>query len=304
MRVGLRGAAVVAATVLGGCAVRLEDDAPPVPFIPRKSIDDEALLVDGYRQARALAALAAAVPGSELARTLVAHHERQASVLRGVLTNGGVPGSVVEPSATGSSSPATTPSAPPTTATLAAAEVAALAPEALEQLSNAVAQRPLLTAITAHRASAAALLGATPAWSAHPGLPADAAATALEPSREAGYATEAAAARVASTERAPFLDLLGALQRRMAALRSAAGAQADTGPLAYRLPFGVTTADDARRLVRTVLDGLVARGLDVLPVLPVGSAAVSEVARLQAEAAVLRQRWGGPLTPFPGLVDG
>ncbi len=304
MSLGLGAAAVGAAALLGGCRLRLEDDAPPVPFIPRKSIDDEALLLEGYRQAQALAAMAAAIPGSALARTLAAHHDRQAAVLRTILSNGGVPASVIEPTPTGSPTSSTAGSSAPTIAALAAAEAKALAPDALDQLSQAVAQRPLLTAVTAHRASAAALLGAAPSWPSSPALPSEAAPAALEPTQEAVYATEVAAARVPAADRAPFLELLGILQRRADRLRSAAPAEADGGALAYQLPFPVTSVDDARRLVRSVLDGLVTHGLDPLASLPVGSPAVTEVARLQAEAAVLRQQWGGALTPFPGLVDG
>ncbi|MGV1009008.1 MAG: hypothetical protein ACOYBY_10435 [Dermatophilaceae bacterium] len=308
LRAGLGLAGVGTAALLGGCRLRLEDDAPAVPFVPRKSIDDEALLVEGYRQTRELAALAASVSGSELARSMAAAHDRQAQVLRAILTEGGVPASVIEPPpADTTSSPSTAPSASPpaaTAATLAAAQAAAASPEALGQLAGAVAQRPLLTAVTAHRASAATLLGAGPHWPDGPALPPDAAASALEPTREALYATEVAAARVSTAARAAYLPLLATLQRRAAQLRSAAGAQADDGAVAYRLPFAVTSPDDAHRLVGTALDGLVAHGLDPLSLVPAGSASVAEVARLQAEAAVLRHQWGGPLTAFPGLADG
>lgn len=308
VRAGLGAGGLAAVALLGGCRLRLEDDAPPVPFIPRKSINDEALLIEGYRQARELAALAAAVPGSELAHALAGHHDRQAVVLRGVLSNGGVPSAVVEPTSTATASP--TPATPasastkPSSASLAATESLAVVPAALSQLAGAVANRPLLTAITAHRACAATLLGAPPTWPDRVALPVEVAPAALEPTHEAVYATEVAAARVPPAERSPFLGLLDILHRRAGQLRAAAGAQANGGSLAYRLPFAVATPDDARRLVLTVLDALVARGLDPLGVLPVGAPAVTEVARLQAEAAVLRQQWGGALTPFPGLVDG
>ena len=164
--------------------------------------------------------------------------------------------------------------------------------------------RSLLVAISAQRAAAAALLGAAPSWPPAAVLPVDAAAVALEPTRQATYAVQVAAARTPASGRAPYLDLLGTLQRREAALASAAGTSAGEAPVGYRLPFPVTTPDEARRLTRSVLDALVNRGLDPLALLPVGSEAVTEVVRLQAEAAVLRVPWGAVLTPFPGLVDG
>jgi hypothetical protein len=314
---GLGVAGVVAVGLLGGCRLRLEDDAPSVPFLPRKSIPDEALLIQTHREVRDLAAMAAGVTGLEAARALAVHHERQAQVLRSILTAGGVPASVIDAapqpssadtpaSATGTAVPAPSPTgpAPVLAAALAAAEAQAVTPAALTALAQAEAQRQLLASISAHRAAAASMLGGVLAWPSGAMLPSDAAAAASEPTRQAVYAVQVAAARLPADGRAPYLDLLAALQRRESSVAPGGGPQGGEAPIGYALPFPVTNPDDAGKLVRTVLDALVARGLDPLTLLPAGSPAVAEVVRLQAEAAVLRLPWGGALVPFPGLVDG
>lgn len=316
VRAGLGAAGLAAVGVLGGCRLRLEDDAPSVPFLPRKSIPDEALLIQTHREVRDLAAMAARLAGLEVARALAPQHERQAQVLRSILTAGGVPASVIDaapqPSsgdtsapAEGTPAPTTSPTAPApaTAAELAAAEAEAVNPAALTGLAQAEAQRQLLASISAHRAAAAVMLGGVLAW---PGatLPSEAAAAALEPTRQAGYAVQVAAARLPADGRAPYLDLLGALQRRESAVAQGGSGEGGAVPIGYALPFPVTTPDEARTLVRTVLDALVTRGLDPLALLPAGSPAVAEVVRLQAEAALLRLPWGGALGPFPGLVHG
>ncbi len=300
---------------LGGCRLRLEDDAPSVPFLPRRSMPDEQLLVEQYRQVRALGVLAAAAPRAPLTESLVAAHERQAAALRTVLTDGGVPMSSVEaapsPSLAASPSTGAASTAPkgPSAAkvdplrALAEAESAAVSTESLRRLGQAGPWRSLLTAVATHRAGATTVLGVAIAWPSGSVLPAAVARAGREPAREAVYATEVAAARVSGAGRDRFLALLDRLRRRLAFLQAAAGERdGGSAPLGYRLPFPVTTAEDASRLVRTVLDGLVAHGLDGLAELPTGTD-LAEVVRLHTEASVLRQQWGGPLAPFPGLAE-
>ena len=215
--------------LLGGCRLRLEDDAPAVPFLPRRSIPDEALLLQTHREVRDLAVMAAAVSA---APTLAAQHERQAQVLRSILSTGGVPASVIDatPAPTSTTvSGSAAPTAPATStgvatpAALAAAEAQAVTPAALTALSSAVAQRPLLVAISAQRAAAAALLGAAPSWPSGLALPADAAAGGARTDPPGRIRRPGRRGTHPASGRAPYLDLLGTLQRREAALRLGRG---------------------------------------------------------------------------------
>lgn len=324
LRGALTGTAVVGASMLGGCRVRLEDDAPAVPFLERAAIPDEAVLIQTYRQASALAALAARVP-APLAAEVTPQHQRQATVLLDILTAGGVPRVAIDPvtptpvgtpAAPGLPSTADPPAATPASTTtpsspqppadpaeLAAAELEVLAPAALTALAAALAHRTLFTAVGAHHAATATLLGATPAWPAAPALPAVLAARALDATRAARYAGQVAAARLTGAHHNQALATLTTLDRRIGDLAEAASGVAAPAPLGYRLPFPVATADDAIRLLATALGSLVAGGLQSAADLPVAAPAYPHLVRLHTEAVLLARPWGVALTAFPGLVD-
>jgi len=319
-RAGSLGVGALAGLLLGGCRVRLQDDAPDLPLLQHKSIPDEALLIAGFREAARLQQLAGRVPGAPaLPAELAGIHGAQATVLRAVLTAGGVPDHLV--TGTGATSAPPTPAAsPPAAATqapgpavsapgpatqtdLAGAEQAAVSPAALAQLAGATpANRVLLTAAAAQRGAAAALLGAVPAWPPGAALPPPEAAALLDATRSVVYAFEVVAAQLVADERAPAIQTLAALRARQRELVAAAGTAMTPEPLGYVLPFPVTSPAAARRLATAVLAQLVARGLDPVSRLAAGSSAVVQVVRWQADAQVMLRQWGGPLHPFPGMA--
>lgn len=284
------------AAALAGCGLRLEDDAPTIPFVPRRTIPDEALLIAARRRADALARLAAQVPGAAEA---AARHTRQVDVLDAILHAGGVPADLVVPttSATASgsrasSSAVTTAPAPVTPADLGAREAALPA----DGLTSGTTQRTLLASIAAHDSATAAALGVPVAWPAGDPLPAPAADSLLGSTRAAAYGIEVAAARTPAGARAELLQALAELRGREAAL---AALSTTPAPAGYALPSGLSP----QALVTHVLGVLVDQGLAPLTHVPAGSRAVVEVIRLLADAVALAARHGVPPTPFPGLRE-
>ncbi|MGB7818931.1 MAG: hypothetical protein WBL35_09400, partial [Ornithinibacter sp.] len=81
----------VAAAAVGACGVRLEDDAPRVPLIPRRTpVPAEAELTALTRETDRLAELAGDLPGN-LEADLATIHRRQHAVLRTTLVREQVP---------------------------------------------------------------------------------------------------------------------------------------------------------------------------------------------------------------------
>jgi len=298
---------------LTGCSIRLEDDAPSLPLLQRRSVPDEKALITAFRLAASQAQMAGRVPGAPAVVTqLGGIHQAQATVLHALLAQGGVPDHVIEssaadgtPTSTGSATPQAAVSAPSaaTVEQLAASEATAVAPASLAVLAAVTtANRAVLTAVSAQRAWAADLLGSAVTWpAAHP-LPPAAATGLLDATRSVAYAFEVVAAQLGADARPTALATLTALKARERALGTMAGTSAAPEPLGYALPFAVTTPALARNLAAVVLSQLVARGLDPLPSLPLASTAVSTVVRLQAEAQALAHGWGVSMVPFPGMA--
>jgi len=306
--------AAAATAALAGCSIRLEDDAPSLPLLKRKSMPDEKELIAGFTLATSLTQMAGRIPGAPaLVSQLSGIHDAQAKVLHDLLTRGGVPEHVIESATTtatsGTSSSSRTPtaavSAPPpaTVQALAAAEVTALAPGSLSLVAGATtANRTLLTAIAAQRALAGGLLGSTVTWPATDPLPPAAAGGLLDATRPVAYAFEIIAAQLGADARPVALGTLTTLRARERELVTMAGTSAAPEPLGYALPFAVTTPELARRLAGVVLPELVVRGLDPVSGLPAASSAVTTVVRLQAQAQSLAHQWGVPMVPFPGMA--
>ena len=98
-RAVLRTAALagIAAPLLAACDVRLEDDAPTIPLLQRKSVPDEAVLVDLVRRTAALAQTAGRVANpTDTVGRLASLHQTQTSVVRARLTSAGVPNHVID----------------------------------------------------------------------------------------------------------------------------------------------------------------------------------------------------------------
>jgi len=301
----LRLAAVAAAgPFLAACDIRLEDDAPTLPLLQRKSVPDEAVLVDLVRRTTALAQTAGRIPKpDESVARFATLHQTQADVLRSRLTTAGVPNYVIDGSPESPTTTATAAvSAPPATTPkdLATAE-GALVTAALPALPTVTAaNRAVVASVVAACGAAADQLGAPVAWSAADPLPPAAAVPLLEGTWSAAYAFQVAAAQTGGDLRARASDTHTDLRSRATELGAMAGSSAPTEPLGYALPFPVTTPDAATRLAGEVLTTLVAGGLEPLATLPEGSTATTTLVRLLVGAQGLGRRWGVAPVPFPG----
>ncbi len=302
--------AAAATAALAGCSIRLEDDAPSLPLLQRKSMPDEKELIAGFTLATSLTQMAGRIPGAPaLVSQLSGIHETQAKVLHALLARGGVPDHDIQSTAaTGTATTATATaavSAPPPASVqlLAGTEATAVAPAALAGVAAATAaNRMVLTAIAAQRACAVAVLGTTVAWPTADPLPPAAAAGLLDATRSVAYAFEVVAAQLGADARPAALDTLSQLRARERDLSSMAGESAASVPLGYTLPFAVTTPELARSLAGVVLTQLVAGGLGPVPTLPSTGTALTVLVRLQAEAQSLAHGWGVAMVPFPGMA--
>ncbi len=324
---GLRlGAGAFVAASLAGCGIRLEDDAPRVPGLPRRQpVPGEAFLLTLRQHSTDLAVQARALGGSSkaLPARLAVLHTRQAAVLETELVRLGVPRTVLDApgatatlqtgTATTSATTSTTsgaptgPSAPGATTgpeALAASEAADLGPAAIAALAEVGPQTVSLAgALVAQRAAAATLLGEPASWPEPTWSQPSLAASYLESTRAAAYAFEVVAAQSPKgAQRTLALGTLATLRARGSQQESLAGAAATPPALGYPLPFTVTTPTAARKLAVQVLTDLraaVARDLGSTggEVGPLGA-----VVQWLADTEVLASRWGVALEPFPGLT--
>jgi hypothetical protein len=295
---------VVAGPLLAACDIRLEDDAPTIPGLQRKSVPDEAVLVDLVRRTTALAQTTGRIPepGDSVGR-FATLHQTQADVLRSRLTTAGVPNYVIDGTPETPTTTATAAvSAPPpaTTKDLAAAE-GALVTAVLPALPTVTAaNRAVVASVVAACGAAADQLGAPVAWPAADPLPPAAAAPLLDGTWSAAYAFQVAAAQTGGDLRKRASDTHTDLRSRATELGAMAGTSAPTEPLGYALPFPVTNAEEATRLAGQVLTTLVAGGLAPLTTLPQGSTATTTLVRMLVGAQALGRRWGVAPVPFPG----
>ena len=332
-RAALRlGVGALTAMTLAACGIRLEDDAPHVPLIPtRKPIAGEAFLVGLWRECDSLAAAAAALGGAPkaLPAVLARLHRDQSRVLREELRRLAVPDKVLDqpsPTTTGPSPSATTggptsttsrpasttggPTGAPTGAptagpqSLAALEGAAVGGATFRSLAHAVTPAvPLYGAALAQRAAAATLLGGTVAWADPVWESPSLAASFLESTRAAAYGFQVVAAQSPTgAQRTLAGSTLASLQARALTQESLAGDAAGPPPLAYPLPFMVTTPVAARRLATHLLTELRSAVARQLGSVGASDGPLGSLVQWLAETEVLASRWGIALEPFPGLV--
>jgi hypothetical protein len=305
--------ATVVAPLLVACDIRLEDDAPTLPLLQRKSVPDEAVLVDLVRRTTALAQAAGRVPNpNDAVNRLATVHRTQADVLRSRLTAAGVPNHVIDgttsttspTSGTGTAATAPTAavSAPPSTTPqdVGTAETALVAGVLPALATVTTANRAVVASVVASSGAAAELLGASVPWPAADPLPPAAAVPLLEGTRSAAYAFLVVAAQTAGDQRAGAEGTHTDLMSRAAELAAMAGSSAPVQPLGYALPYPVTAPDVAARLAGQVLTTLVAGGLGPLATLPEGSTATTTLVRLLVGAQRLGRTWGVAPMPFPG----
>ena len=304
-RAVLRTAALagIAAPLLAACDVRLEDDAPTIPLLQRKSVPDEAVLVDLVRRTTALAQAAGRIakPTEAMGR-LSGLHQTQAGVVRARLIAAGVPNYIIDSPATSATTPTVAVSAPPnaTAQDLAAGESALLAAVLPVLPTVTAANRSVVASVVASCGAAVELLGAAVTWPTADPLPPAAAVPLLDGTRSAAYAFQVVAAQTGGNLRAVAVGTHTDLSSRAAELLAMSGSSAPPEPLGYALPFPVTAPNVATRLAGQVLTTLVAGGLGPLATLPEGSSATTTLVRLLVGAQRLGRGWGVAPVPFPG----
>lgn len=319
--------AVVGAVVLpaSACGIRLEDDAPRVPFVPtRTPVPAEPELVALTRETAALAETAAEVSGS-LAADLETIHRRQHAVLRTTLVRQQVPAEdldapapatatatptpTITATATGSGTPSPSggASASPSTTTVQAGRAGLAEAEAASAAAAGTYAgvgtdlRATVSALHAQRYAAATLLtGREPTVPRDPVSGSHVSALASQTSG-AIFLMEVVAARSDGKQRARADATLEAL-RDLRTDQLAGGARVDEA-LGHPLPFPVEDAADAERLAREVLTTLRAGyGEHLEPLVTAeGALGLAAITRWLGTVEVQAHRWGVPLMPFPGL---
>lgn len=293
---------------LGGCGIRLEDDAPRIPLLPtRTPLPAEDLLVALARECAVLAARAEG-SASPLARTLGPLHRRQHTVLRTALVGAGVRAEVVDspgPSATPApTSTTTTPPPSPVTAAALGATEAASAARAAQFAAVAMPLRAPVAALHAQRwAAATVLTGRAPSAPAAGTDPVDGRAVGdlADATASAVYLLEVATARSTGAQRTRGTATLTALRAVLAEQR--ASGDAPEPSLGHPLPFPVATPADAVRLARAALTGLrTDHGRALADLAALGAPGLVAATRWQGTVEAEASRWGAALTPFPGLA--
>lgn len=301
---------------LTGCGVRLEEDAPNIPLVPRREpVAAESLLLTLLTSTAALAVSSTKL-GGDLPTILARLHHEQADLLRDVLLHGGVPaGSVDAAIAAATRVPV---AADP--AALARAEIDSVA-EPGELAGAAPDVRPSLLALCAQRHVAAHLLDsdvAAPLIAAAPpaggssstlvaaGTPM---ATLLSDVRLALarcrflFQVVAARSKTGQRQRADAVahDLRADIERIEAML-----AEPPPLPLGYPLPLPVATPGQAATLAEKAVADLITALGRALPLATGGPPATASAGftlmlpRL-VDAVLLGHEWKVPLTAFPGL---
>ncbi len=310
------GAAVLALLLDRG--LRLDAPPPPPPVPTRRPAPDEALLLSAVADLdRVVAAETSVLAGDEggaLVRRLRTVNREQLRVLRGRLTNAGVPTSVIDAAvaagpvppagATGTGTPTPAPSGatsapdnpdePVRTRRALAALLDSLGPDDWAALTTATAStRELLAAAYAQRLAGAALLGREVATSSpSPARPEIAART-----QPLVYAFEVIAAQSSGDQRQAAEETLAALVRLDVALSGTTS----TMPAGWALPYAVTTPAAARRLATETLSSAVEAGAEVAGPQP-SAASLEDVARWVADVQALAVGWDVPMTAFPGAT--
>lgn len=294
--------------LVAGCGIRLEDDAPHVPFVPtREPLPAEDLLTALTRACADLADLAATASGDLPAR-LVPVHRRQHTVLRTTLLRLGVPVAEIDtvPTPTGAATSSSAPTSPSPSPSAARAELTAeegAAAAGAARYSGVEADlRATVAALHAQRFAAATLLAGRP-----PAVPTAPVTGPLvrdlaERTEGAVYLLEVATARSDDGQRDRG-------ERTLEVLRGVLHDQVSGGSrpepdLGLPLPFAVESPADAARLARTALtalrEGYGAQLAELVDGLgdPGWNAATRWLGAVEAEC----HRWGLSLQPFPGLT--
>ncbi|GAA2746039.1 hypothetical protein GCM10009868_29870 [Terrabacter aerolatus] len=318
------GAAVLALLVDRG--LRLDVPPPPPPVPTRRPAPDEALLlsavVDLDHVVRAETAALAGPDAGPLVRQLRSVNREQLTVLRGRLTNAGVPTAVIDAalargplpassastpsssnpsattSATGTPTPSrsTAPSAPslPRTSRELATLLDSIGQEDWVAASTATpGTRELLLSAWSQRLAGAALLGRDVAVAA----PSPVRPAIIERTQPLVYAFQVVAAQSTGSQQVTALRTLDALTR----LEIAVAGSTSTTPAGWALPHPVTTPAEARRLATETLAAAVEAGTEIAGPRP-SPATLEDVARWSADVQAVAADWNVPPTAFPGAT--
>lgn len=235
----LTGALTLSAAALTGCGVRLEDDAPDIPFVPgREPIPGEAVL---------LAVLGALEASDE------EHAPERATMLREALAEAQVPEAVLDD--------ASAPAAGAETVAAFEGAVRDCGPGLLRLVAQLTATQRI---VTDAETKALWTPAGTKPWTA--GM---VAADALRATRATVYALDLIAARtsesVSASVRAATRELQGLVNRQT----TAAGDDAPAVTLGYDIPHDLTSAEarelgtqSFERLLVAYADGLAGLGKD------------------------------------------
>lgn len=312
------GAAALALLVDRGLRLDLPPPPPPVPT--RRPAPDEALLLSAVAALTRLVAAETEVlsgPGAgATVRRLRAVNREQLRVLRGRLTNAGVPTTVIDAAAarpapptastdtsTGTPAPGSSPTSalpaaddPVRTREDLAARLDALGPSEWTALASASATtRDLLAAAYAQRLAGAVLLGRdVPVLDSPSPVRPDIVAR----TQPLVYAFEVVAAQSTGEQRRSAVSTLAVLSR----LEVAVSGTTSTTPAGWALPFPVTSAADARRLATVTLASAVGAGPELAGANP-SPASLEDVARWSANVQALAVDWELSLTAFPGAAS-
>ena len=318
-RLFVLGAGAAGLAVLVDRGLRLDTPPPPPPVPTRRPAPDEALLLSAVADLdRVVAAETSVLAGDEggaLVRRLRTVNREQLRVLRGRLTNAGVPTSVINaavaagpvaPPQTGSTgTPSPTAAGrgsgtgsgsdkPVRTRKALAALLDSLGPEDWAALTTATADtRELLAAAYGQRLAGAVLLGREVAVSS----PSPVRSEVVARTQPLVYAFEVVAAQSEGDQRSTAEDTLAALVRLDIAV---SGSSSET-PAGWALPFAVTTPEAAGRLATETLSAAVNAGTEVAGPQP-SAASLEDVARWSANLQALAVDWDVPLTAFPGAT--
>lgn len=273
----------------GGCGLRLESDAPDVPFVPREPYPGLAVLTAERSRCLAARDAAAAAPATrrvtvEVARAFAAAHAADLAALDARIAE------------VGDDRPTPSGTTPPAAPDFAGAEGADLHDEGLVTATVAAlpgADLPVVLGARLTRAVAARSLDvAVPGAPKQPSVPPEVAARVLALVRPVMYRLEVAAAQAAPKRKDAATDTVAWVAIVRNHLEEIAGG-AGTEPAGFRLPFPVASPADADRLAVAELGGLAADLVRACAAAPGDRVATATLAGWALEAQAWRARWGG-----------
>lgn len=305
---GALGTALGGAVVLSGCGVRLEEDAPDLPLIPRREpVPGETFLI-GFEAATQTLATVSPTLSADLGGTLAPMFLAQAQLMRDVLLHGGLPADKLQAPATSLSDDLAADQPP--SGRLAAAAIGPVAPPGgLAVVDPSV--RPSMVSLAAQRYAAATMLtGSEPDLKVGDGLwsggqlPSGAANIYLA-LLNGGYLFEVVAAHSSGDRRAAALAVSANFRRRAEILIPLLP-QVPGTPLGAQVPEPVTDDAAADRVAQHAVTAVITQIAAVLPALTAGGQStagtgINRGVSLLGPMVVTGLAWGLPLAAFPGL---